>query len=99
MTLPKQKYETKTELRELLSNLLKNCLEISAWDSLSYNRRFSTSPCPDKPFADIFKKYRKNVFTNSIIHHFLELLLYAGSDTNPVIFKAINIIEMHPIFG
>ena len=59
MTLPKQKYETKTELRELLSNLLKNCLEISAWDSLSYNRRFSTSPCPDKPFADIFKKYRK----------------------------------------
>lgn len=63
MTLPKQKYETKTELRELLSNLLKNCLEISAWDSLSYNRRFSTSPCPDKPFADIFKKYRKNVFT------------------------------------
>lgn len=99
MTLPKQKYETKTELRELLSNLLKNCLEISAWDSLSYNRRFSTSPCPDKPFADIFKKYRKNVFTNSIIHHFLELLLYAGSDTNPVIFKAINIIETnYPAF-
>ena len=27
MTLPKQKYETKTELRELLSNLLKTALK------------------------------------------------------------------------